>query len=93
MHTLPPAMIPLLRPVAPLFAKRVRSYAQILLAGTILALAECTVVATLRVLCGAKPARPARPLGGFSRVGQRRGESESPRVRREPFAEMRCYVA
>ncbi len=50
MHTLPPAMILLLRPFAPLFSKRVWLHVQVLLAGTILAPAQRTVTAALRVM-------------------------------------------
>ena len=50
MHTLPPAMILLLRPFAPLFSKRVWAHAQILLMGAILAPAQRTVTAALRVV-------------------------------------------
>ena len=50
MHTLPPAMTLLLRPFAPLFAKRVWSHAQVLLVGAILAPAQRTVTAALRVM-------------------------------------------
>ncbi len=50
MHTLPPAMILLLRPFAPLFSKRVWLHVQVLLAGAILAPAQRTVTAALRVV-------------------------------------------
>ncbi len=50
MHTLPPAMILLLRPFAPLFSKRVWMHVQILLMGAILAPAQRTVTAALRVV-------------------------------------------
>ncbi len=50
MHTLPPAMILLLRPFAPLFSKRVWAHVQVLLAGAILAPAQRTVAAALRVV-------------------------------------------
>ena len=50
MHTLPPAMILLLRPFAPLFSKRVWAHVQVLLAGAILAPAQRTVTAALRVV-------------------------------------------
>ncbi len=50
MHTLPPAMILLLRPFAPLFSKRVWRHVQVLLAGAILAPAQRTVTAALRVV-------------------------------------------
>ena len=50
MHTLPPAMILLLRPFAPLFSKRVWSHVQILLMGALLAPAQRTVTAALRVM-------------------------------------------
>ncbi len=50
MHTLPPAMILLLRPFAPLFSKRVWRHVQVLLAGAILTPAQRTVTAALRVV-------------------------------------------
>ncbi len=50
MHTLPPAMILLLRPFAPLFSKRVWVHVQVLLAGALLAPAQRTVTAALRVV-------------------------------------------
>ncbi len=50
MHTLPPAMILLLRPFAPRFSKRVWLHVQVLLAGAILAPAQRTVTAALRVM-------------------------------------------
>ncbi len=50
MHTLPPAMILLLRPFAPLLSKRVWLHVQVLLAGAILAPAQRTVTAALRVM-------------------------------------------
>jgi hypothetical protein len=50
MHTLPPAMILLLRPFAPLFSKRVWLHAQVLLMGALLAPAQRTVAAALRVM-------------------------------------------
>ncbi len=50
MHTLPPAMILLLRPFVPLFSKRVWAHVQVLLAGAILAPAQRTVTAALRVV-------------------------------------------
>jgi hypothetical protein len=50
MPTLPPAMILLLRPFAPLFSKRVWAHVQVLLAGAILAPAQRTVTAALRVV-------------------------------------------
>jgi len=50
MHTLPPAMILLLRPFAPLFSKRVWMHVQILLVGVLLAPAQRTVTAALRVV-------------------------------------------
>ncbi len=50
MHTLPPAMILLLRPFAPLFSKRVWVHAQVLLMGALLAPAQRTVAAALRVM-------------------------------------------
>jgi hypothetical protein len=48
MHTLPPAIILLLLPFAPLFSKRVWPHVQVLLAGAILAPAQRTVTAALR---------------------------------------------
>jgi len=50
MHTLPSAMILLLRPFAPLFSKRVWTHVQVLLAGAILTPAQRTVTAALRVV-------------------------------------------
>jgi hypothetical protein len=50
MHILPPAMILLLRPFAPLFSRRVWAHVQVLLAGAILAPAQRTVTAALRVM-------------------------------------------
>lgn len=50
MHTLPPAMILLLRPFAPLFSRRVWIHAQVLLIGALLAPAQRTVAAALRVV-------------------------------------------
>ncbi len=50
MHTLPPAMILLLRPFAPLFSRRVWHHVQVLLTGAILAPAQRTVTAALRVM-------------------------------------------
>jgi len=50
MHTLPPAMILLLRPFAPLFSRRVWKHVQVLLTGAILAPAQRTVTAALRVM-------------------------------------------
>ncbi len=50
MHILPPAMILLLRPFAPLFSKRVWAHVQILLMGALLAPAQRTVTAALRVM-------------------------------------------
>ncbi len=50
MHTLPPAMIPLLRPFAPFFSKRIWAHARVLLAGALLAPAQRTVAAALRVV-------------------------------------------
>ncbi len=56
MHTLPPAMILLLRPFVPLFSRRVWVHVQILLMGAILAPAQRTVTAALRVVgLGASP--------------------------------------
>jgi hypothetical protein len=50
MPTLPPAMILLLRPFAPLFSKRIWAHVQILLMGALLAPAQRTVAAALRVV-------------------------------------------
>ena len=50
MHTLPPAMILLLRPFAPLFSTRVWTHVQMLLTGALLAPAQRTVTAALRVV-------------------------------------------
>jgi len=50
MHTLPPAMIQLLRPFTPLFSQRVWLHVQVLLAGAILAPAQRTVTAALRAM-------------------------------------------
>ena len=50
MHTLPPVMILLLRPFAPRFSNRVWLHVQVLLAGAILAPAQRTVTAALRVV-------------------------------------------
>jgi len=51
MHTLPPTMILLLRPFAPLFSKRVWMHVQILLVGALLAPAQRTVTASRVLLC------------------------------------------
>jgi DDE superfamily endonuclease len=50
MLTLPPAMLPLLAPFAPLFRRRVWPYALALVVGTLLAPGKRTVTAALRVL-------------------------------------------
>jgi len=50
MHTLSPAMILLLRPFAPLFSTRVWAHVQMLLIGALLAPAQRTVAAALRVV-------------------------------------------
>ncbi len=50
MHILPPAMILLLRPFVPLFSKRVWAHVQILLMGALLAPAQRTITAALRVV-------------------------------------------
>jgi len=50
LHTLPPAMILLLRPFAPLFSRRVWNHVQVLLTGAILAPVQRTVTAALRVM-------------------------------------------
>jgi hypothetical protein len=50
MHTLPPAMTLLLRPFAPHFSRRVWVHVQVLVAGAILAPAQRTVTAALRVM-------------------------------------------
>ncbi len=49
MQTLPPTIIALLAPFVPLFSQRVWGHAQVLLAGAILAPAQRTVAAALRV--------------------------------------------
>ena len=50
MPTLPPAMIPLLAPFAPLFSRRVWRHALVLVAGTRLAPGKRTVCAALRAM-------------------------------------------
>src|SRR5215212_5880657 len=50
MPTLPPAMLLLLAPFAPLFRSRVWRHAQVLLGGAILAPGRRTVAAALRVM-------------------------------------------
>src|SRR5919199_1813169 len=50
MLTLPPAMLTLLAPFAPLFRRRVWPYALVLVVGTLLAPGKRTVTAALRVL-------------------------------------------
>ena len=50
MLTLPPAMLTLLGPFAPLFRRRVWPYALVLIVGTLLAPGRRTVTATLRVM-------------------------------------------
>jgi DDE superfamily endonuclease len=50
VQTLPPAMIPMLGPFAPLFSKRVWCHVQVLLGGAILAPGIRTVAAVLRVM-------------------------------------------
>ncbi len=50
MHTLPPVIVPLLVPFAPLFSKRVWQHVQILLVGAILTPGARTVTAALRVM-------------------------------------------
>jgi DDE superfamily endonuclease len=50
MPTLPPAILDLLAPFAPLFRRRVWPYALVLLVGTLLAPGKRTVTAALRVL-------------------------------------------
>ena len=50
MPTLPPAMITLLAPFAPLFARRVWCHALVLVAGTLLAPGKRTVCAALRAM-------------------------------------------
>jgi hypothetical protein len=50
MPTLPPTMIPMIVPFAPLFSKRVWGHVQVLLVGTILAPGIRTVTAILRVM-------------------------------------------
>ncbi len=50
MPTLPPAMLHLLAPFAPLFARRVWCHALVLVAGTVLAPGKRTVCAALRAM-------------------------------------------
>ncbi len=50
MRTLPPKMVQVLAPFAPLFSKRVWQHAQVLLAGAILASATRTVSSALRAI-------------------------------------------
>ncbi len=50
MQTLPPAMITLLAPFAPLFSQRVWRHALVLVAGTLLAPGKRTACAALRVM-------------------------------------------
>ena len=50
MPTLPSAMIAVLAPFAPLFSRRVWQHTQLLLAGALLAPAQRTVTAALRVM-------------------------------------------
>ena len=50
MPTLPPAIITLLAPFAPLFSRRVWCHALILVAGTLLAPGKRTVCAALRAM-------------------------------------------
>ena len=50
MRTLPPKMVQVLAPFAPLFSKRVWQYAQLLLMGTILAPGRRTVSSALRAM-------------------------------------------
>ena len=50
MPTLPPLMVPLLAPFAPLFARRVWHHALVLLVGTLLAPGRRTVAAALRAM-------------------------------------------
>lgn len=50
MPTLPPAMLDLLAPFAPLFRRRVWPYALVLIVGTLLAPGKRTVTAALRVM-------------------------------------------
>jgi DDE superfamily endonuclease len=50
LHTLPPKMVQVLTPIAPLFSKRVWQHAQLLLMGAILASARRTVSSTLRAI-------------------------------------------
>jgi len=50
MHTLPPTMISLVAPFAPLFSERVWRHALVLVAGTILAPGRRTVCAALRAM-------------------------------------------
>src|SRR5215204_3078555 len=50
MPTLPPPMVPLLVPFAPLFSRRVWHHAPVVLVGTLLAPGRCTVAAALRAM-------------------------------------------
>jgi hypothetical protein len=50
MRTLPPKMVQVLAPFAPLFSKRVWQHVQVLLAGAILAPGRRTVSSALRVM-------------------------------------------
>ena len=74
MHPLPPAMTLLLRPFAPHFSRRVWVQVQILLTGAILAPAQRTVTAMLRVMgLGASPHFPrSHRVLNQGRWGERR---------------------
>ncbi len=50
LPTLPPAMLHLLAPFAPLFARRVWRHALVLVAGTLIAPGQRTVCAALRAM-------------------------------------------
>ena len=95
MHTLPPAMILLLRPFALLFSKRVWLHAQVLLAGVLLAPAQRTVTAALRAqsaiargaFCSARFARVATVSRTASGERMPRRSRRSVRVRKRAARE------
>ena len=64
MHSLPPAMIQLLRPFAPLFSHPVWKHVQVLLTGAILAPAQRSVTGALQVMGLEAPPH----LGRYHRV-------------------------
>lgn len=80
MHTLPPAMIPMRVPFAPLFSRRVWCHVQVLLVGAVLAPGIRTVAAVLCVM-GLSQLKPFqcyhRVLNRVARA--RRGPPRSPR--------------